>query len=406
MDNNFDEREYSTVSQNNRDTIPEVSNKIVLANNRRRGSGFSGKFVILIVIICVLCSSILGSLFTLYIAPNFSFFQGTPLYSQIGGYKTQYVGPTYFEDEKDALTVTEIVNRVGPAVVGVSTKSIVDRGFFGLQQQEGIGSGFIINEEGHILTNYHVVEGAQTVKIIFYDGTETDGKVINYDELNDIALIKLTDSTVTVPATVSLGDSDELLVGESVVAIGSPLGKEFIGTTTKGIVSALDRDVPINGKTLKLLQTDTAINPGNSGGPLINSRGEVIGINTAKYDNTGTTSVEGIGFAIPINQAKQKLDELSKPILRIGIRGRVIDQSMSSNLNLPEGIYVVEVESFSNAEKAGIKSGDVILKFGGNDVKTFDDINSVKANHNVGDTIKVVVYRNGSNQEIDLVLNE
>ncbi len=105
-------------------------------------------------------------------------------------------------------------------------------------------------------------------------------------------------------------------------------------------MSALDRDVPINGKTLKLLQTDTAINPGNSGGPLINSRGEVIGINTAKYDNTGTTSVEGIGFAIPINQAKQKLDELSKPILRIGIRGRVIDQSMSSNLNLPEGVYM------------------------------------------------------------------
>ncbi|BAK80778.1 S1C family serine protease [Candidatus Arthromitus sp. SFB-rat-Yit] len=408
MDNNFDEREYSTSSKDEKDTISEESNEIVLRSKETRKDkrSFSSSFVICLVIICFVCSSVFGSAITLYLAPKFAFFQKTPLYSQIGVSKTQYIGPTYFSEDKDVLSVTEIVKRVGPAVVGVSTKSIVNRGFFGLQQQEGIGSGFIINEEGHILTNYHVVEGVQTVKIIFYDGVETDGKVINYDELNDIALIKLTDPTVMVPATVSLGNSDELLVGESVVAIGSPLGKEFIGTTTKGIVSALDRDITIDGKTLKLLQTDTAINPGNSGGPLINSRGEVIGINTAKFDNTGTTSVEGIGFAIPINQAKQKLDELSKPILRIGIKGRVIDQSMSNNLNLPQGIYVVEVESFSNAERAGIKSGDVILKFGGRDVKTFEDINSVKVNHNAGDTIRVVVYRNGANQDIDLILNE
>lgn len=398
MENNFEnEKEYSSVSNNS--VKPVIKN----SNNGSRKS-----LSILLLVLLILISSILGSLFTIYVAPKLGFFEKTPLYSKISlSTGVEYVGPTYFNETEEALTVTEIVKRVGPAVVGVSTQSIVDRGFFGLQQQEGIGSGFIINEEGHILTNYHVIEGAQTVKVIFYDGVETDAKVINYDEANDIALLKITDSTVTVPATVVLGNSDELLVGESVVAIGSPLGKEFLGTTTTGVVSALDRDITIEGKTLKLLQTDTAINPGNSGGPLINSRGEVIGINTAKFGgSSGVTSIEGIGFAIPINQAKQKLDELSKPILRIGIKGRVIDAEISKNLNLPEGIYVVEVEAFSNAERAGIRPGDVVVKFGGRDVKTFDDVNEIKAQHNLGDTIKVVVYREGSEKTLDLVLNE
>lgn len=398
MENNFEnEKEYSSVSNNS--VKPVIKN----SNNGSRKS-----LSILLLVLLILISSILGSLFTIYVVPKLGFFEKTPLYSKISSStEVEYVGPTYFNEAEGALTVTEIVKRVGPAVVGVSTQSIVDRGFFGLQQQEGIGSGFIINEEGHILTNYHVIEGAQTVKVIFYDGVETDAKVINYDEANDIALLKITDSTVTVPATVVLGNSDELLVGESVVAIGSPLAKEFLGTTTTGIISALDRDITIDGKTLKLLQTDTAINPGNSGGPLINSRGEVIGINTAKFGgSTGETSIEGIGFAIPINQAKQKLDELSKPILRIGIKGRIINSDISKNLNLPEGIYVVEVEAFSNAERAGIRPGDVIVKFGGRDVKTFDDVNEIKAQHNLGDTIKVVVYREGSEKTLDLVLNE
>ena len=222
MENNFEnEKEYSSVSNNS--VKPVIKN----SNNGSRKS-----LSILLLVLLILISSILGSLFTIYVAPKLVFFEKTPLYSKISSSAgVEYVGPTYFNETEEALTVTEIVKRVGPAVVGVSTQSIVDRGFFGLQQQEGIGSGFIINEEGHILTNYHVIEGAQTVKVIFYDGVETDAKVINYDEANDIALLKITDSTVTVPATVVLGNSDELLVGESVVAIGSPLGKEFLGTT-------------------------------------------------------------------------------------------------------------------------------------------------------------------------------
>lgn len=371
--------------------------------NRKVGSFF--KLIILIVI-----TSLISNMLMLYIIPKVTFFNSTPLYSKINENVVEenfsYVGPTYFGEGEDALTITEIVDRVGPAVVGVSTQSIVDSGFFGIQQQEGIGSGFIINEEGHILTNYHVVEGAQTVKVIFFNGVETDAKVINYDDTNDMALLKITDPTVEVPATVILGNSDELLVGESVVAIGSPLGKEFLGTTTSGIISALDRDVMIDSKSLKLLQTDTAINPGNSGGPLINSRGEVIGINTAKFGSNGGSSIEGIGFAIPINQAKGKLEELSKPILRIGIRGRVIDSNVSKTVNLPEGIYVVDVEPFSNAERAGLKAGDVILEFGGVKIKTFDDINSVKSKHNSGDIVKVKVLRGDKEEILDLTLTE
>lgn len=390
MDNNFeDKREYSEINN----TIEPIIKSSKPKNNRKFPLSF-----IIILIILMIGSSILGSILTLKFVS-----QGD---SEV---KTEviYNGPTEFKEPGEAMSVTEIVKMVGPAVVGVSTQSIVDRGFFGLQQQEGIGSGFIINEEGHILTNYHVIEGAQVVKIIFYDGVETEAKVINYDEANDMALLKITDPTITVPATVVLGNSDELQVGESVVAIGSPLGKEFLGTTTSGIISALDRDVTIDGKTLKLLQTDTAINPGNSGGPLINSRGEVIGINTAKFGgSTGEASIEGIGFAIPINQAKQKLGELSKPILRIGIKGRVIDENLSRNLNMPQGIYVVEVEEFSNAERAGVRPGDVIVKFDGKDVKTFDDVNEIKSKHQVGDTIKVVVSREGKERTLDMVLNE
>lgn len=393
MQNNFgEEKEYSN-----------LNNKPALKIKKSNRSGS----VTIVFIILILISSLIASLVTIFVVPKFSFFEKTPLYAMFSKNKdVQYVGPTYFKEDENALSVTEIVRRVGPAVVGVSTKSIVDKGFFGLQQQEGIGSGFIINEEGHILTNYHVIEGAQVVKVIFYDGTETDARVLNYDEANDIALLKLTDPSISVPATVVLGNSDELLVGEYVVAIGSPLGKEFLGTTTTGIISALDRDVNIEGKTLKLLQTDTAINPGNSGGPLINSRGEVIGINTAKFGNSGMTNVEGIGFSIPINQAKHKLAELSKPILRIGIQGRIVDDELSKKINLPKGIYVVQVEPFSNAERAGISQGDVITKFGGKDVFTFDDLNEIKSKHNIGDKVKVTVSRNGKEKELEIVLNE
>ena len=185
------------------------------------------------------------------------------------------------------LTIPEIVKKVSPAVVAISTSSSTANSSFRGQtaQQEGVGTGIIFNQDGYILTNYHVISGAQTIKVLLSDGKEVSAKVVNFDAASDVAVIKLVDNT-RVPGVAEFGDSDMLEVGESVVAIGNPLGKEFLASVTTGVVSAVNRQVSIESKDLKFIQTDAAINPGNSGGPLVNSKGQVIGINTAKISVT------------------------------------------------------------------------------------------------------------------------
>lgn len=312
--------------------------------------------------------------------------------------------PPTFKTDKEALSVTEVVKKVGPAVVGVSTTTKVNYGIFSEGIPGGMGSGFIISEEGYVLTNYHVIQGAQSVKVILSDGTEVNAKVVNYDAQQDLAVVKITDN-VKVPGVVELGDSDSLQAGEQVVAIGNPLGKEFLGSVTTGIISAVNREIAIEGKTIKYLQTDAAINPGNSGGPLLNSKGQVIGINTAKIKTEG---VEGIGFSIPINNVKSRLTALSKPILRIGIAGRDITQDIAKKNKLPEGEYIliVDVQEFSPAEKAGLKPGDMITKFDGKKVKTVDEINKIKETHKAGDVVKVEITRDAKDITLELTLSE
>ena len=267
------------------------------------------------------------------------------------------------------MTTQQAFNKVAPAVVIVSTKGLMENGFTS-QEVEGIGSGFIINEDGDILTNYHVVEGAQEVTVTLSTGKEVKAKVVNYDQTQDIAMIRL-EGDVKVPAVAELGNSDTVKPGEEVIAIGTPLSKDFAQTVTKGVVSAVGRTVTTdNGKQVNLIQTDAAINQGNSGGPLVNAQGQVIGINTLKLAG----GAEGIGFAIPINEVKSKLDVLSKPVLTLGVKVREINEQLSKKYDLPEGIYVVEVVSFSPAEKAGIKSGDVITYFDGKRVKTLEEV--------------------------------
>ena len=256
--------------------------------------------------------------------------------------------PPEFKGEDGALTVPQVVEKVTPAVVGVSTKSLVRDQFFNVKEQEGLGSGFIINEEGYVVTNYHVINGAQEVKVIFSDGKEVNAKVINYDAERDIAVIKITDD-VKMPGIAQLGDSSTVKAGEEVIAIGNPLGKEFSSTVTKGIVSSPNRKMKTeNGNVLDYIQTDAAINPGNSGGPLINSKGEVIGINTAKKVGE---DIEGIGFAIPINEVKTRLGSLSKPILKLGITARTVTPELAKENKLEEGVYVVGVQEFRSEER-------------------------------------------------------
>lgn len=309
--------------------------------------------------------------------------------------------PPAFKSDEGALTVPQVVEKVTPAVVGVSTKSLVRDQFFNVKEQEGLGSGFIINEDGYVVTNYHVINGAQEVKVIFYDGKEVNAKVVNYDAERDIAVIKITDD-VKMPGIAQLGDSSTVKAGEEVIAIGNPLGKEFSSTVTKGIVSSPNRKISTdNGNVLDYIQTDAAINPGNSGGPLINSNGEVIGINTAKKVGA---DIEGIGFAIPINEVKTRLGSLSKPILKMGIQARNITPEIAKENNLEEGVYIVGVQEFSPAEKAGLKIGDLIVQFGGKRVKTVEELNEIKGQYNEGDTVPVQIIRDGKKMDVQIKL--
>lgn len=302
------------------------------------------------------------------------------------------------------LSIPEIVKKVSSAVVAISTKSASVSGRFGGQsaQTEGVGTGIIFSEDGYILTNYHVISGAQNITVLLIDGTEVSAKVVNYDAAADVAVIKL-DGNTKVPGVAEFGDSDMLEVGESVVAIGNPLGKEFVGSVTAGVVSAVNRQVSIDNKDLKFIQTDAAINQGNSGGPLLNSKGQVIGINTAKIGQEG---VEGLGFAIPINTVNPKMEDLVKPILKIGISCRDITEEISKEYNIPVGVYVSEIQEFSAAEKAGIMPADIIVKFGGQKIKTVEELNKIKATYKASDVVQVELVRNGKTMKLDLTLVE
>jgi len=302
------------------------------------------------------------------------------------------------------LTVPEIVKKVSSSVVAISTdSSSVNVDVSGQSsQQEGVGTGIIFNENGYILTNYHVISGATNIKVMLSNGKEVSAKVVNYDAAADVAVIKLAANT-KVPGIAEFGDSDMLQVGESVVAIGNPLGKEFIGSVTTGVVSAVNRQVSIENKDLKFIQTDAAINPGNSGGPLVNSKGQVIGINTAKIGEAG---VEGLGFAIPINTVNPKMENLIKPILNIGISCRDITQEISKEYNIPVGVYISQIKEYSAAEKSGLLAADIITKFDGQKIKTVAEINKIKATHKAGDVVKIELVRNKKTIKINLTLSE
>ena len=384
-DKNIYDVVYSSGKDNNNDTYnfqePHVKTK------KKRGFNKT----IAAVIVCTLCSGFIGSGVT-YLA----------LKDNLKETKTINVNPSKFDTKNEALSATEAYNKVAPAAVVVSTKSVTQGYFMQTQEVEGIGSGFIINQEGYILTNYHVVKGAQEISVTLSNDVTTTAQVVNYDENQDVAMIKITDENVEIPATVELGDSDALQPGEEVIAIGTPLSTELSSTVTKGIISATSRSVAVeSGVTMNLIQTDAAINAGNSGGPLVNTKGEVVGINSSKISGE---AVEGIGFSIPINDIKDKIESLSKPILNLGISVRTIDEALSKQLNMEQGLYVVEVTEFSSAEKAGLKAGDIIVKADGNRITTFDEFKAVKNGKEEGDEISLEVIRNGQSKTINVKL--
>lgn len=315
------------------------------------------------------------------------------------------------------LTVTSIAKKVGPSIVGIRMITQSPRyWYFGdeMSQSKYEGSGIIISEDGYIMTNYHVVEYADpkssmskntTLEVFLSDKRQAKAEFIGGDAKSDLAIIKIDMDNLP---KAKLGNSDKLEVGDLAVAIGNPLGLEFQGTVTVGVISALNRTVSINDKTLNLIQTDAAINPGNSGGALVNSKGEVIGINTVKISVSG---VEGLGFAIPVNEAKPIIDQLimfgyvkGRPF--IGISGREVTKEISRNYGLPVGIYILDVISGSGAEKAGIRKGDVLTSIDGKEVGTMKELDNIKENYKAGDTVKVTVVRNGKKLTLSLTFSE
>ncbi len=304
------------------------------------------------------------------------------------------------------LDVTQIAEVVGPSVVGIVINQTYTTWNGGVYEQEsGNGSGIIISSDGYIITNSHVIEGASAIDVVLNSGERYPAEIIGMDSKTDLAVIKI--NAKNLPAAV-LGKSADLKVGELAVAIGNPLGLEFQGSVTAGVISALNRTMEVDGRQYTLVQTDAAINPGNSGGPLVNKYGQVIGINTVKISSS---TAEGMGFAIPIDVAVPIIEELiSKGYVsgrpQIGVSIRDISETMSIYYNLPVGIYVVSVSPGSGAEKADIKSGDVIIKADGKTVTTSDELNDVRDTHKVGEKIKLTVVRDGKTMDISVTLGE
>ncbi|MDE6520740.1 MAG: trypsin-like peptidase domain-containing protein [Ruminococcus sp.] len=326
-----------------------------------------------------------------------------------------------------ALTTEQVVEKVLPAVVGIqsefTTTSDNRNGyFFGYNMPSestsvGTGTGVIITENGYIVTNAHVIYDSQygsglanNISVLLDDNKTYDAEVIGYDVDCDLAVIKINAEGLT-PA--EFGNSDALKLGESVTAIGNPLGFELMNTVTSGIISGLNRNITINDKSMNLIQTDTAINSGNSGGPLINKYGQVIGINSSKMSSSygSEASIEGIGFAIPSNEASKIVDDImkygyvtGKP--QLGISCQDVTETVSRMYNMPIGVYVVEVTKGSASDKAGLKSGDIITEIDGEKVTTSDELNTQKNLHSAGDTIKVTYIRNGEEYETTVELDE
>ena len=313
-------------------------------------------------------------------------------------------------DTGKSLTESEVYALTVNSVVGITTEATTN--VFGQQAvSAGAGTGFILSEDGYIITNQHVVEGADTIKVALYNGESYDAELVGGDSSYDIAVLKIEAEGLQ---PVSVGNSDEIQVGESVVAIGNPLG-ELTWTMTNGIISALNREINTDGSAQNIqtmIQTNAAINSGNSGGPLFDMDGNVIGVTSAKYSGSTTsgTSIEGLGFAIPINDALRVAYDLVEygyvKGAYLGVSLRDLTTDTASYYSLPVGPRVEEVTEGSCAEKAGVQVGDIIISFNGMDVANYSELANQLKKVNAGDTVEMVVYRSGEEVTLSVTLDE
>jgi serine protease Do len=359
---------------------------------------------IVYLIVGIIIGSILGGIFGTFIVfknPTiFPWIQSQTPQTQIGTNQTQVQVPTNLIDIQNQ--VEEVANKVSPAVVRiVSTTQVISPFFLQVIPQEGLGSGVIIREDGLILTNNHVIADATKIEVTLSNGKTYKGEVLGADPISDLALVKI--NATNLP-TASLGDSSKVKVGEFVVAIGNPYGLDH--TVTFGVISAVERNIDTGNNTMYgVIQTDAAINPGNSGGPLVNLKGEVIGINTMIYQNA-----QGLGFAVSSNTAKKVIDSILKtgkvrwPYLGIQVTTMTQEIANSYNIAYTEGAFVVDVVVGSPAYMGGIRKYDVITAVNGKAIKTADDLISTIRNYSPNDRVTITVSRNGKMMDLQVVL--
>lgn len=317
-------------------------------------------------------------------------------------------GATSTASTTGSKDTTEIAKEVGPAVVGIKSTVQGQMSLFGgYSTSEAQGSGIIISADGYIVTNNHVVADSSSVSVQLNTGSEYAAKFIGADDQTDLAVIKIEPTEELTVA--NLGDSTKVEVGETAIAIGNPMGLEFFGSVTQGIVSAVNRTVQVDNRTMNLIQTDAAINSGNSGGALVNSKGEVIGINAVKVTTTG---VEGMGFAIPISEAKPIISDLldygyvkGRPV--IGLSTRDVSAYMAQQYGWPQGAQIMSVTT-DNARNAGLQQGDIITKIDDKTISKGSDLTEYKDTKSPGDTVKLEVYKyaTGKTESVSVVLSE
>lgn len=299
-----------------------------------------------------------------------------------------------------ALSLQKIYSRNIDSVVSITSTG---------QGATATGTGVILTEDGYIVTNCHVVENGISITVQLTDGRTLPAMLVGADSVSDLAVLHI-DTTGLTPA--QFGDSDSLRVGDTVVAIGDPLGVKFRGTYTDGIISGIGRDMDMEGRTMTLIQTNAALNSGNSGGPLINCYGQVIGINTMKIGAfTDSAGVEGLGFAIPSSTVKEVAEQLisqgyvsGRPTL--GLEGESLSSFDQYYYRLPAGLYITDVDRSSDAAAKGIEEGDILLSVNGTNVTTMDALNGAVYNLDVGDTVEVVIYRSGKQYRVSLTVTE
>lgn len=359
--------------------------------------------IIISMFIVALVTSIVSSAFT-YVIVDSKFDNNNVNTSDKSDVNVKY------EIEEVDNPVVAIAEKSSPSMVGVTVKYVTQSLFGTLEDAGSEGSGVIYREDGYIITNYHVISSAlnnstASITVTLPNEEEpVEATVVGSDKLSDLALLKIEKTGLTA---AELGVSADVKVGELAVAIGNPLGQKFAGSVTVGYISATNRKVTTSGRTYNVIQTDAAINSGNSGGALVNSQGQVIGINSIKVQETG---VEGLGFALPIDDVKPIIEELleNKKISRpyIGILGFNLDSKTAEVNELVPGVYVQQVSANTPAQEAEIKSGDIITEIDGITVETMEELNEIKNTKKVGDKITLKIYRQKEYVDVDVILAE